>query len=126
MHKKAQGLSLNTIVIAAIVLIVLVVLVAIVMGAIGNFSDDFDATRKTSCPTQSTKEECDSNEEKILGNFQPRLPPGKVCCLYPCGQENNQESCSEECTEGTSSATSGDDYCGWVDATKPYCCIYST
>ena len=36
MNNKAQGLSLNTIIIAILVLLVLVVLVAIFIGAVGN------------------------------------------------------------------------------------------
>ena len=124
MHKKAQGLSLNTIVIAAIVLIVLVLLVAIVMGAIGNFTEDFDATRKTSCPTPSMKDECDSDEEKILGNFQPRLPPGKVCCIQPCeGKCVASASCPTEIVRASLSP-GGDNYCRWADVDKPVCCIY--
>ena len=38
MHKKAQGLSVNTIIIAAIALIVLVVLIAVFTGRFGIFS----------------------------------------------------------------------------------------
>lgn len=38
MNKKAQGLSMNTIIIAAIALIVLVVIVAIFTGRLGLFS----------------------------------------------------------------------------------------
>lgn len=40
MKRKAQGLSLNTIIIAAIVLIVLVVLWAIFTGRMGKFTQD--------------------------------------------------------------------------------------
>jgi len=38
MKKKAQGISINTIIIAAIALIVLVVLIAIFTGRLGGFS----------------------------------------------------------------------------------------
>ena len=38
MNKKAQGLSINTIIIAAIALVVLVVLIAIFTGRLGMFS----------------------------------------------------------------------------------------
>ena len=47
MKKKAQGLSLNTIIIAAIVLIVLIVLWAIFTGRMGGFS--LGATATQSC-----------------------------------------------------------------------------
>lgn len=57
MHKtgarKAQGLSLNTIVIAVIVLVVLVVLIAIFTGRIGVFN-----TGVTKCPTQNSAYTC--------------------------------------------------------------------
>ena len=80
MHKKAQGLSLNTVVIAAIVLIVLVILVAIVMGAIRNFSDDYDSIREMSCPEDNWKHECDPDREKeVWGNFEDQKQ-GQTCC----------------------------------------------
>jgi hypothetical protein len=44
MNKKAQGLSINVIIIVAIALIVLVVLVAIFTGRLGNFSRGLDET----------------------------------------------------------------------------------
>ena len=119
MHKKAQGLSLNTVVIAAIVLIVLVILVAIVMGAISNFSEDFETIRETSCP--SAKDECDSDEKKILGNFQPRLPPGKVCCVYTCGHDPS-DSCKNSCLPSERGVERGHTYCKQIDASKPVCC----
>ena len=48
MNNKAQGLSLNTIVIAIIVLIVLVTLIAVFVGALGLFTKDItkDCTNK--------------------------------------------------------------------------------
>ena len=45
MNKKAQGISINTVIIAAIALIVLVVLVAIFTGRIGLFSKGIGAVR---------------------------------------------------------------------------------
>ena len=44
MNKKAQGLSLNTIIVAAIVLIVLIVLWAIFTGKMGSFSQGLTGT----------------------------------------------------------------------------------
>jgi len=44
MKKKAQGLSLNTIIIAAIVLIVLIVLWAIFTGKMGGFTQGLKGT----------------------------------------------------------------------------------
>ena len=85
MQKKAQGLSLNTVVIAAIVLVVLAVLIGIFSGGLGKFREGFDANRETSCP--EAKPQCDSDERRLLGNFQPRLEPGDVCCRpVTCGE----------------------------------------
>ena len=39
MNKKAQGMSLNVIIVAALALIVLVVLTAIFIGRLGSFED---------------------------------------------------------------------------------------
>ena len=44
--KKAQGLSLNTIIIAALVLIVLVVLVIIFSGRMGKFRTDIEGAEE--------------------------------------------------------------------------------
>ena len=121
MHKKAQGLSLNTVVIAAIVLIVLVLLVAIVMGAISNFSEDFDNVRETSC--SNIKDECSSNEKKILGNFQPSLPPGKVCCRPTQCSDSNGICVEGSCPAGRSTLTSANVECRFIDPSKPKCCI---
>jgi len=46
MNKKSQGLSVNTIIIAAIALIVLVVLIAIFTGRFGGFSEGIQETEK--------------------------------------------------------------------------------
>jgi len=54
MERKAQGLSLNTIIIAAIVLIVLVVLWAIFTGRMGKFTTDLKQ-RDAQVPTEEAK-----------------------------------------------------------------------
>ena len=45
-HKKAQGLPMNTIVIAALVLVVMVVLILIFTGNIGNWRGEVEETEK--------------------------------------------------------------------------------
>ena len=66
--KKAQGLSLNTIIIAAIVLIVLVVLWAIFTGRMGGFSTSYSST-------QSCKDACTAAGKGIdTGNPLPGSP----------------------------------------------------
>ena len=49
MPSKAQGLSLNAIVIAAIVLVVLLVLVGMTTGYFGNWRGKFKLASATSC-----------------------------------------------------------------------------
>ena len=82
MTKKAQGLSLNTIIIAAVVLIVLLILVGVFTGYFGKFLPSFMAGAEKTCPDEQIKNECNFETEKpVLGNFNPALPEGKVCCL---------------------------------------------
>ena len=71
MKKNAQGLSLNTVVIAAIVLIVLVVLVGIFTGYIGNWVGWIgDATKKT-CSVDQIKPSCNLElETQVFGDLK--------------------------------------------------------
>ena len=93
MNKKAQGLSLNTVVIAAIVLIVLVVLIGIFTGSLGRFVEGFLGTSQNSCPIEDQKTECNSFTEKpIFGPFEPKLAEGKKCC-----QPKETISCEGNC-----------------------------
>ena len=74
MNKKSQGLSLNTIIIAAIVLIVLVVLWAIFTGRMGGFSKSLnDCESRGGYPQEIP---CD---DSVFINY-----PGtssKYCCI---------------------------------------------
>ena len=64
MTKKAQGMSMRTIVIAAIALLVLVVLIMIFTGRIGGFTKDLD-----SCAAQAGFcYDYDSDEDPICGS----------------------------------------------------------
>jgi hypothetical protein len=88
--KKGQGLSLNTIIIAAIVLIVLVVLWAIFTGRMGVFSKGLDQIEKD-CTSQCTaagyatgavKTACDSTDYSL----KPVRVQGQdqfCCCAAP-------------------------------------------
>jgi hypothetical protein len=76
MSKKAQGISLNVIIIAAIALLVLVILSVIFMGRMGTFG-------------QQTKS-CESNKGKCLATCNTEFPTqfdayecptAQVCCL---------------------------------------------
>ena len=86
--KKAQGLSVNIIIIAAIALIVLVVLVAIFTGRLGIFTKGL---QETGDPTKG----CNANEQgfnfgvaEVVGDSCPegkrrimaKVPQGHVCC----------------------------------------------
>ena len=76
---KAQGLSLDTIIIAAIVLIVLIVLWAIFTGRLGLFTQQLGATREASCPSDNWKTACDTGETIIVPE-DASDHPGQVCC----------------------------------------------
>ena len=63
MNKKAQGLSLNMVIMAAIALIILVIIVAIFTGNLGKFGVGVSA-----CSTKSgtCKESCVDGETAII------------------------------------------------------------
>ena len=125
MKKNAQGLSLNTVVIASIVLIVLVVLIGIFTGHIGNWIGGIgDATKKT-CPTDQKKSECDLElETQVFGDFGDDLEEGQVCCRPRTNCEEIGGSClwstASTCTEGQR-LTQGDDWCE-ANTLWKYCC----
>ena len=76
--RKAQGLPLNTIIVAALVLIVLVVLILIFTGQMGDWIQGIGKSRKDECPDDSTMQEgpCDS-ETQVTVKITPN---GKYCC----------------------------------------------
>ena len=81
--KKGQGLSLNTIIIAAIVLIVLVVLWAIFTGRMGKFSQGIsDITREKTCAeaggVKRTGDDC-GDDTPLFGKFTD-VTTGEACC----------------------------------------------
>ena len=83
MKSKAQGLSLNTIIIAALVLIVLVVLVIIFSGRMGRFGKTLTEAEETEdiCIYKGgvCKEDCPA-EEYIEGNFKECTGTKNKCC----------------------------------------------
>jgi hypothetical protein len=83
MHTRGQGLSLNTIVIAAVVLIVLIVLIGFFTGYFGKWTGSFQGATQSSCEADglrpvSAATGCANNERQLFGNFD--LPPGQICC----------------------------------------------
>ena len=91
-NTKAQGLSLQTIIIAALVLIILIVLVAVFGSRMGLFGNKYDATtdQATSnvCAAQggvcASGENCDSDTEgSAKGGANARWIDcgSKPCCV---------------------------------------------
>lgn len=93
--KKAQGISINTIIIAAIALIVLVVLIAIFTGRMGIFGKDLsDAQKGQLCKGDMGMVQgnsCAADKEQVYSNFEQCgekddpvskgcMKPGYVCC----------------------------------------------
>jgi len=84
MNKKSQGLSVNTIIIAAIALIVLVVLIAIFTGRFGSFSENIQ-----DCPSQGgdctlSEAGCQTavaNGERMGLLRGTNCPTNTVCCI---------------------------------------------
>ncbi len=80
MTSKGQGLSLNTIVIAAIVLIVLLIIVGMITGYFGPWKKTFGKVTDVSCAGQGGKPAtgCDeaSGEKEIIAE----VSQGEVCC----------------------------------------------
>ena len=80
--KKAQGMSLNVIVIAAIVILVLIVLSVIFIRSSGTFVD-----RVASCDVKGgiCAPACGDiiygTEEYTIRDFDGDCPQGNVCCL---------------------------------------------
>ena len=80
MAKKAQGISLNAIIIAALALLVLVVLAMIFTGRIGIFTTEAKncATMGGTCVGDTS--ECVGAEQRIMSKYScPEESP--VCCL---------------------------------------------
>jgi len=83
--KKAQGISINTIIIAAIALIVLVVLIAVFTGRISLWGTGLDQaqTGKT-CNEQggAWRVECGPLEKSVYGVFtDAKDHQGQQCCI---------------------------------------------
>jgi len=81
-NKKAQGISLNVIVIAAIALLVMVVLILVFTGKIGNFTSNVDV-----CENKGgvCRESCDR------ANLETELR-GAVC-TSSSGQPDSTQKC---------------------------------
>ena len=80
---KSQGLSINTIIIAAIALVVLVVMIAIFTGKLGNINKNLDscAAKGGVCATNS-KDGCPSDHpiSMIIGGTECKNS-NNLCCM---------------------------------------------
>src|SRR3989338_2528959 len=95
MHKKAQGLSLNTIIVAIIVLIVLVVLIMIFTGYFGaRFTPEV-----TSCPNAGGV--CQSKDLGCgIDAFNNKIPEVKGACLAGGKPDPSQICCARGLGQG--------------------------
>ncbi len=81
--KKAQGLSLNTIIIAILVLVVLVILVVILSGKMGKWRKGINAC-DGHC--ENSASDCKEGENPIFltncdANGDGKADGGKYCCI---------------------------------------------
>ncbi len=82
--KKAQGISINTIIIAAIALIVLVILIAIFTGRMGIFGQGLDNAQQVECKTETVDGEPTPSKDcpaarTMYGKYK-NVETGFVCC----------------------------------------------
>ncbi len=128
-RKSAQGLSLNTVIIGAIVLIVLMVLVGIFSGFFGSrFTPQFAAATEKECKGLGYKtmpSECgidrDFNYGQVYAKFKEgSVPEGEVCCESSCEARNGICLDGKICLSGKE-ILSGKSGCvsGKVCCTKP-------
>ena len=90
--KKAQGLSMTTIIVAALAVIVLIVLIAIFTGRIGNFGEDIDTSVsgfKGKCELPGTNRKCTTETYcnstyggQNIGDYDCTSVQGQICCEY--------------------------------------------
>lgn len=82
MSKKAQGISINVIIVAVIALLVLVVLMAIFGGRMGLFNNDLENQTNKSCPGKivSFSEDCGLDYSVSMGAYT-NVDPGYKCCI---------------------------------------------
>ena len=115
MSSKAQGLSLNTIVIAAIVLVVLLILVGLTTGYFSKWRTNFGKVSDTSCKGSVVDESaaCSTGEKEY---FAADVPAGKKCCMN-VGCDNLKGTCCKDCAEG-GSYPDGKTQCG-----AQTCCV---
>jgi len=93
--KKAQGMSMQTIVIAAVALLVLIVLIAIFSGRMGTWGSGLDsATEGSDCSGTGVSVvtgSCLEGHKQLFGIFS-NVETGEACCkqlTYDCIAKDN-------------------------------------
>jgi len=98
--KRGQGLPMNTIVIAAIVLIVLVVIIMIFTGSMGTWLEDLKLARESKeCKTYIGTDKnpadwlpgstCPPDYIPLYNLKDADIYPGQTCCMYNKKIEDN-------------------------------------
>ena len=123
MKKKGQGLSLNTIIIAAIVLIVLVVLWAVFTGRMGVFSKGLtETTREKTCAEAGgvgkTGDDC-GDDIPLFGKYSD-IGAGEICCKISgtcTGSYTKADGSAGVCEDDFKREATCADPCIWEPAT---------
>lgn len=103
MSPKAQGLSLNTIIIAALVLVVLLIIVGIMTGYFSGWTAKFKQVSETSCSGSGGRvidktSFCDGFEERESTQFYEDVNENQKCCLkLKCGDPGTYTVCKDAC-----------------------------
>ena len=88
-NKKAQGISINVIIVAVIALLVLVVLMAIFGGQMGLWGQNLDETQSRTCTGESgiqgakiisDQQDCGEDFSTSFYKFTD-VDPGYKCCI---------------------------------------------
>lgn len=77
--KKAQGLPLNTIILAALGLIVLVIIAVLVQQQIAKGSKGIANVTENTCAPENEAKSAGTDCDVIYASFKD-LKPGEVCC----------------------------------------------
>lgn len=81
MEKSGQGISLNTIIIAAIALLVLVVLALIFMGRISIFDDETVSCQNNGGICVASQTDCELEDGTIKTGENWKCQENEYCCL---------------------------------------------
>ena len=86
MNTKAQGISINVIIVAIIALLVLVVLTVIFGGRMGLWNEQVGEQSSSKCTdntdaiVRAFDQSCPEGYTASLGNYED-VPAGKKCCI---------------------------------------------